>query len=157
MSLTPVELRHVRPKRRLFGYDRKGTDELLDDVRASFEVVWRERADLAEEVERLEGELASYRELEIALRNTLVSAERASDELKAQAGREADLVLEQARLNAREIATSAESERERLRTEIRRLKAIETDMRAGYRAFLLTALDRLEDEPNARETSERAA
>ena len=157
MSLTPVELRHVRPKRRLFGYDRKGTDELLDDVRASFEVVWRERADLAEEVERLEGELASYRELEIALRNTLVSAERASDELKAQAGREADLVLEQARLNAREITTRAESERERLRTEIRRLKAIETDMRAGYRAFLLTALDRLEDEPNARETSERAA
>ena len=157
MSLTPVEIRHVRPKRRLFGYDRDATDRLLDDVRASFEVVWRERADLTEEVERLEGELARFRELEIALRNTLVSAERASDELKAQAGREAELMLEQARLNAREITTAAENERERLRTEIRRLKAVETDMRAGYRAFLLTALHRLEGDADAGETSERAA
>ena len=157
MSLTPVEIRHVRPKRRFFGYDREGTDRLLDDVRASFEVVWRERADLTEEVERLEGELARFRELELALRNTLVSAERASDELKAQAGREAELMLEQARLNAREITTAAENERERLRTEIRRLKAVEVDMRAGYRAFLLTALDRLEGETDTHETSERAA
>src|SRR3712207_2959782 len=157
MSLTPVELRHVRPKRRLFGYDRGATDAFLDDVRASFEVVWRERADLSEEIERLEGELARYRELEVALRNTLVSAERASDELKAQAGREAELLLESARLNAREITTAAENERERLRTEIRRLKALETDMRAGYRAFLLTALDRLEGETNGGETTERAA
>ena len=157
MSLTPVELRHVRPKRRLFGYDRRATDALLDDVRASFEVVWRERADLSEEIERLEGELVRYRELEVALRNTLVSAERASDELKAQAGREAELLLEGARLNAREITTAAENERERLRTEIRRLKALETDMRAGYRAFLLAALERLEDEMGGRAASEQAA
>lgn len=157
MSLTPVEIRHVRPKRRLFGYDRAATDRLLDDVRASFEVVWRERADLAEEVERLETELARFRELEIALRNTLVWAERASDELKAQAGREAELMLESARLNAREITTAAENERERLRTEIRRLKAVETDVRVGYRAFLLAALDRLEGETGAGESTERAA
>src|SRR5918998_1875705 len=157
MSLTPVEIRHVRPRRRFFGYDRRGTDELLDEVRASFEVVWRDRADLGEEIERLEAELARFRELEIALRNTLVSAERAADELKAQAGRQAELVLEQARLNAREITTAAENERERLRTEIRRLKAVETDMRAGYRSFLLTALDRLEGETDGGTTSERAA
>ncbi len=157
MSLTPVEIRHLRPKRQLFGYDRDATDRLLDDVRASFEVVWRERADLTEEVERLESELARFRELEIALRNTLVSAERASDELKAQAGREAELTLKSARLNAREITAAAENERERLRTEIRRLKAVETDMRAGYRAFLLTALDRLEGDTDAGESSERAA
>jgi cell division initiation protein len=157
MSLTPVEIRHLRPKRRLFGYDRDGTDRLLDDVRVSFEVVWRERADLTEEVERLESELARFRELEVALRNTLVSAERASDELKAQAGREAELMLENARLNAREITAAAENERERLRTEIRRLKAVETDMRAGYRAFLLTALERLQGETDAGASSERAA
>jgi cell division initiation protein len=157
MSLTPVEIRHLRPKRRLFGYDRDGTDRLLDDVRVSFEVVWRERADLTEEVERLESELARFRELEVALRNTLVSAERASDELKAQAGREAELMLENARLNAREITAAAENERERLRTEIRGLKAVETDMRAGYRAFLLTALERLQDETDAGASSERAA
>src|SRR3712207_7078618 len=39
--------------------------------------------------------------------------------------------------SAREIAADAEAERERVRAEIRRLKALEGEVRAGYRAFLL--------------------
>lgn len=150
MSLTPVEIRHVKLRRRFFGYEQKGTDRLLEDVRSSFELVWRERADLRDEIERLEAELARFRELEAALRNTLVSAERAADEMKAQAGREAELIVEGARINAREIVAAAEREREQLRTEIRRLRGLEADMRANYRAFLLAALDRLESDPEDR-------
>ena len=157
MSLTPVEIRHVKLRRRFFGYDRRSTDRLLEDIRESFEVVWRERADFRDEIDRLEGELARFRELEIALRNTLVSAERAADDMKAQAGREAELVLESARIKAREITAAGESERERLRAEIRRLKALEVDMRAGYRAFLLTALERVESDAGARQAPEQAA
>ena len=98
------------------------TDDLLVRIAESFEDVWRERADLRDEVERLEGELARFQELEVLLRNTLVSAERAADELRAQAHREADVILEEARLKAREIGGGAESERERVRADIRRLK-----------------------------------
>ena len=43
MSLTPVEIRHVDLGRQPLGYDRTATDELLADVAASFEHVWRER------------------------------------------------------------------------------------------------------------------
>jgi len=37
MSLTPVEIRHVKLGRRPFGYDRRVTDELLSDIVNSFE------------------------------------------------------------------------------------------------------------------------
>lgn len=144
MSLTPVEIRHVRLARRPAGYDRRATDRLLEQIADSFEDVWRERADLHDGIERLESELARSRELEALLRDTLVSAERAAEELRAQARRESELVLEEARLKARQIVSGAEDERERLRVEIRRLRALEGEMRAGYRAFLLTALDRIE-------------
>jgi cell division initiation protein len=146
MSLTPVEIRHVHLGRRPLGYDRGATGRLLAEVAASFEDVWRERADLRDEIERLESELQRRREVEEALRNTLLSAERMADELRARAHREADLVVEEARAKAREVTGAAESERERLRTEIRRLRSLETDVRAQYRAFLLAALGRLEDE-----------
>jgi cell division initiation protein len=157
MSLTPVEIRHVKLGRRLGGYDRPATDALLVRIAESFEDVWRERADLRDEIERLEGELARFRELEVLLRNTLVSAERSADELRAQAHREADVILDEARVRAREIGGGAESERERVRADIRRLKNVEAQMRAEYRAFLATALDRLEGDTEERETPGHAA
>lgn len=157
MTLTPVEIRHVSIGRRPLGYDRRATDELLDQVVESYEGVWRERADLREELERMEGELARFKELEVLLRNTLVSAERSADHIRTQARREADLILEEARAKARETAVSAETERERVKAEIRRLKSLESDMRAEYKAFLLRSLDRVESDTETHGAPERAA
>jgi cell division initiation protein len=128
------------------GYGREAVQILLADVVESFEDVWRDRADLRDEVERLEGELARYKELDVLLRNSLVSAERAADELRAQAGKEADLIVEEARIRAREITAEGTSERERTHGEIRRLQGLESETRASYRAFLTLALDRLESD-----------
>ena len=142
--LTPVEIRHFAPPRRPLGYSRAVVDALLAEIVESYESVWRDRADLRDEVERLESELTRYRELDVLLRNSLVSAERTADELRAQAGKEAGLIVEQARVRAREIAAQAETERELVRTEVRRLKALEAEVRADCRAFLRAALDRVE-------------
>ena len=48
---------------------------------------------------------------------------------------------------AREIAASAEADEQRVRDEIRRLRGLETDVRAEFRAFLASAMERLEGEP----------
>ena len=149
MSLTPVEIRHVTLNRRLFGYERRAVESLLQEIAASFEDVWRERADLRDEIERLESELSRQREIEEALRSTLLSAERMADELRARAHREADLIVEEARARAREIAGSGAAEQERVHAEIRRLRALEAEVRADYRAFLASALERLESAPPA--------
>jgi len=53
MSYTPVEIRHVKPRRGLFGYNRAPVDRLLEEIAESFEVVWRERADHADRVDLL--------------------------------------------------------------------------------------------------------
>lgn len=147
MSLTPVEIRHVRLDRRVLGYERRAVERLLEEIAASFEDVWRERADLRDEIERLESELQRGREIEEALRSTLLSAERMADELRARAHREADLIVEEARARAREIAGSGEAEQERVHAEIRRLRALEAEVRAEYRAFLAAALERLDGAP----------
>src|SRR5919205_2841284 len=96
MAYPPVELRHVSLKKGLFGYRKDAVDRLIDDIAESFEDVWRERADLADKVEQLETDLVRYRELEALLRTTLVSAERASAEMKEGARRQADLILNEA-------------------------------------------------------------
>jgi cell division initiation protein len=146
MPDTPVELRHVRFNRALFGYRTTTVDRVLDATIKSFEDVWRERADLADKVEFLEAEVERHRELEALLRTTLVSAEKAAHELKDQARREAELILSEAHSEARAIARDAVAERERLRNESRRVKAL-----------LAAALDAVEDaEPEADAEAEAA-
>src|ERR671923_2226422 len=108
MALTPVEIRHLKPAKTLFrGYRRSAIDDLLDEIVLSFEDVWRERADLADKVDQLEEDLVRYRELEGLLRTTLVSAEKAAVTLKEQARKEGDLILEEARNEARAITRNA--------------------------------------------------
>jgi cell division initiation protein len=137
MALTPVEIRHMTPGTGLFGYKRAAMDRLLDEIAASFEDVWRERADLADKIEQLETDLVRYRELEALLRTTLMSAERASAELKEQARREADLILGEAHAEARAVQRNAQAENERLSTESRKVRA---QLRAA-----LEAIEEVED------------
>jgi cell division initiation protein len=122
MALTPVEIMHMTPGRGLFGYKRGPTERLLSEIVASFEDVWRERADLADKVEQLESDLVRYRELESLLRTTLVSAERASQDVKEQARKEAELILTEAHAEARAVQRRALSENGRLITETRLLR-----------------------------------
>jgi cell division initiation protein len=113
----------MTPGTGLFGYKRAATDRLLAEIAASFEDVWRERADLADKVEQLEADLVRYKELETLLRTTLMSAERASAEVKEQARREADLILGEAHAEARKVQRDSLAEHERLVAESRRLRA----------------------------------
>ena len=124
MALTPVEIRHMTPSTGFMGYNRAQTDSLLTEIAASFEDVWRERADLADKVEQLEADLVRYRELEALLRTTLVSAEKSAVSLREQAGREADLIVEEARSEARAITRTARADHDRLLTEVRRMRSL---------------------------------
>ena len=134
MAYTPVEVRHIRLKRSLFGYRPGAVERTLTEIADSFEDVYRERGELADKVESLETELVRHRELETLLRTTLMSAEKAAHELKDQARREAQLILEEAHAVARAITREAVAERERLETNARRV-----------RTLLTVALDAIED------------
>jgi cell division initiation protein len=123
MALTPVEIRHLTPGTGLIGYKRDQTDKLLADIAASFEDVWRERADFADKVEQLETDIVRYKEIESLLRETLISAERAASQLKEQARREADLILTEAHTEARKVQRDALAENERLLKDSRRIKS----------------------------------
>jgi cell division initiation protein len=124
MAFTPVEIRHVQLGRGLRGYKRETVDRLLEDVAESFEDVWRERADLADKVEQLELDLTRHKELEGLLRTTLVSAESSAQQLREHARKEAETIVAEAHAEARAVARRASSEKERLDSELRRIKAL---------------------------------
>jgi cell division initiation protein len=134
MSYAPVEIRHVRFARSLFGYRHGAVDNTLAEIASSFEVVWQERMDLTDRVDELEREVARHREVEELLRTTLLTAERASQDVRDDARREAGTILDEAHREARAITNDARRERELLLVAARRV-----------RTLLNAALDAVED------------
>ena len=124
MRYTPVELRHVRLGRSLFGYRRRDVDSLLEDVADSYEEVWRERGELTDRLEETDKQLAEFKDREQLLASTLVSAEKAAADAKDAARREAELILAEANGEARSIVRTAQGEKERLFGEARRVEAL---------------------------------
>jgi cell division initiation protein len=150
MPLTPVEIKHLELHRTwLRGYRKSGVDRLLGEIADSFEEVWRERADLADRLDELEVEAAKHRELEALLRSTLVSAERAAHDMKEQARRESDLIVQEAHAEGRRVTRETAAEKQRLEEEVRKI-----------RGLLRTALESLEsdtDQPEPEEDSRPAS
>jgi cell division initiation protein len=145
MALTPVEIRHLAPAQGFMGYKRAQTDKLFAEIATSFEDVWRERADLADKVDQLEADIIRYKEIESLLRETLVSAERAASQLKEQARKEAEIILNEAHAEARKVQHDARIENERLVIESRRIKA-----------QLAGALEMIDDTQDAEDAAPKA-
>jgi cell division initiation protein len=151
MTLTPVEVRHLELRRGLLGYRRSHVHRTIEEIADSFEDVWRERSELTERVHDLEGEVARHVELETLLRSTLVSAERAAQDMKEHARREADVIVQEAGAEGRRLIRDAIAEKEQLLAETRRVRSI---MRAAL--DVLAEGQEIQGENDRDEPAERA-
>src|SRR5215470_14742129 len=124
MSYSPVEIRHVHFGRSLFGYRRGAVDTALAEIASSYEAVWQERMDLSDRVDELEREVSRHREVEDLMRTTLLTAERASQDMRDDARREAGTIVEEAHREARSITNEARREREVLLVAARRVRTL---------------------------------
>ena len=86
------ELSSFRPRRRLFGYGRRATDDFLDYLAGVLE-------DTSRQLEKSESQLLGYRENEQSLNEALLAVAKNADAIKHDVHRE----VESIRANAREL------------------------------------------------------
>jgi MFS family permease len=137
MHLTPPEIQHQPLKRRGRGYDRDDVEKLLEHAAASYEQVWRERDELRQRVEELEKKLGAYGDSERFLHDILVTAQRAADEVLADAKWEAE------RLRQKRVET--EQDLEEVCAEIQRLRSLADKLRSNLHALLNEGIEAVED------------
>jgi cell division initiation protein len=145
MFISPAEVQDQKLKGRLRGYNKRAVEKLLQDVVASYERVWEERDLLRTRVRELEKELAPLRGAQLHLSDSLVTAERAAAEVRAQATKDAEDLLAQARAESKAQQREMKARRTRLKNEIARLEMVERELQASLRAFLLAGLELVED------------
>jgi len=133
MMVTPLEIKKKEFRRCFRGYDDQEVDTFLDQVAAAIETLIKENDELKSAVERAEQNVSNYREIENALQQTLVFAQKTAQELKENVQKEADMIRQEARAAAEAIRHEATQKAELLLEESRR-KAEDINLQAHRQA-----------------------
>ena len=96
MKVTPLDLRQQQFKTVMRGYDRGEVQAFMLEVADDYENALRENDKLRQDVARLDAVLAEHRGQERNLRNTLLTAQKHSDDIREHAQTEAGLVIREA-------------------------------------------------------------
>ncbi|MCC6503247.1 MAG: DivIVA domain-containing protein [Deltaproteobacteria bacterium] len=136
MKLTPLEIRSHGLRKSFKGYDVKGVEELRDMAADALEEAAREIMALEERISDLSERNRDYAANENILRETITTAQRMVDDLKANARKEAELVVAEARLNAEDIIRQAQERASRVQDDIYRLRKQRKELEASMKAVL---------------------
>ena len=143
--LTPLDIHNKEFSKTFRGYNEDEVDEFLDLVVAEFEGFIRENEELHASIAGLEARIGHYKGLEETLKNAIVLAQKAADQIKLSAAKEADSVIEEARRQAEVVKGQAEELRKKTyeNLEIQRQKAMR--FKTEMRTLLQSTLDMLDD------------
>ncbi len=144
-TVTPVDLRQARFKSSVRGFDREEVAAMLTEAADGYDHALRENERLRHELVRLESALAQFRELESSLKNTLISAQKVSDDMRAAASREAARIVREAEGRADLIVQKAEARREELERDLTAIKAKRRDAEAGLETIIATLRGTLDE------------
>src|SRR3974377_594454 len=107
MELSPLEITQREFSKRFRGLDPEEVHTFLEQIAEEMTRLVQETTDRAAQIQRLETQLRVQQEREDSLRNVLLTAQKMTDEIKANATRDADLALKEAELKAERLLEQA--------------------------------------------------
>ena len=152
MRLTPLDIQNHRFASRMRGFDPSEVDAFLRLVAEDFEGLIRESDGLREQVRNLEIRVEDLSANERALRETLVTAQEMSEDLKRTSMKEAELMISEAEVRGEKILDAAHRRAAKLGEDIRELKGLRARLGGALRANIETHLglvDSLTAEPES--------
>ena len=155
MHISPIDIQKKEFKTRLMGYDKAHVDQFLELLADEMERLRRQLDDIREELDLTKASLTEMREREATLKETLVTTQKVTDELRANARREVDILLAEAELKAERVLRNAEDRRTQLIEEIQEIKRQKIDFEASLRSLLEKHVRMLDLHPLAIDDSQK--
>lgn len=138
IDLTPLDVRKKKAdfRKGLRGYEVSEVDGFLDLVADRLDELVRENAQLRDRTVQLSESLEAFRGRDQAMNEALVSAQQLRESIRAQAERDADLTLREARVEGERLLAEARRAVERERETLRRAETQRDRFLRSYRSFL---------------------
>jgi len=149
MRMTPLEIHTHRFGRRFQGLDAEEVAAFLRMVAEDYESVLHENESYRDRIHRLEEEVARLGAQEQLLKQTLMSAQCITEEMRQTAVKESEVLIGEAEIRAEKIIDAAHRRAHQIAESIRELKGLRSGIAQGLRAAIQThvsLIERLETE-----------
>lgn len=139
MKITPLDIQQQQFKTKFFGgLDPEDVDAFLQTVSQEMENLSRENSDLREQTRRNADTAAEMTMLEGQLRETMLAAQRITEEMKANSQKEATLIVSEAELKGERILADSENRLAQLKTQIDDLRREKLQFEMALKSLLDT-------------------
>jgi cell division initiation protein len=158
MSWTSDETEHRRFRTRLIGLDAKEVELFCRQLTEESLQLKAENAGLRKDMQEQDRELQEYKEREKTIRNVLLTAHKTAEQVKANAEREAKLIIAEAELHAEKLLQGTHQRLAQIHDDIEELKRhrilLESKLRStieSYQQLLnVNKEDEKESEPQSK-------
>jgi cell division initiation protein len=136
MKISPMDLQRQTFAQRWRGFDTAEVRTYLNIVAEEVAALQRERDGLDQEVQSLRALLDEHRQRETILKNTLLTAQRLSEEIKEAARKQSESVVKEAEMQADRLLELAQSRAQEVERGILDLRGMRSSLRTDIRAFV---------------------
>jgi len=157
MNVSPLDLRQQKFHTRVRGFDKVEVASFMNAVAEDYEAALRETDRLRQELMQTQALLQEHREHEKNLKNTLMTAQKIAEDIKANAQEEARRILKDAEARSDFLLEKTQSRMEDIQREIDGLRLKRKDVETSIEATISTLRNTLEyvREQEARESAEK--
>ena len=137
MKITPLDIQQQQFKGKMLGgLDPNDVDAFLQTVASEMENLVRENSELKEQQSRQSRDMLDMAEKEKDLRETMLAAQRIIEDMKANAKKEASLIISEAELKAERIVADSERQLGELKARIEDLRRQKIQFEMSLKALL---------------------
>jgi cell division initiation protein len=144
MNITPLDITQKQFKKVFRGLDPEEVEAFLGLVAVELEALLKDYANLNDDHRRKVEEVQDFRGRERALQETLVAAQKASEEIRDAARKEAEITISDAELQAEKIVQAAHGRFLRIVDDINELKRQRLQFETNVRTLVESHVKLLE-------------
>lgn len=128
MPLTAIDIKNKTFAKGFGGYNREEVKAFLIMVSKEIEELRNERVTLAQKADELSIKLAQYEKTEGLLKETLVTAQKATVDIKDNAKKECDLIVSKAKADAEHIKRQTQEQIQKMQDKISELESYKMNL-----------------------------
>ncbi len=144
MRISPLDIRKQRFRKMVMGFDPDQVNSFLEMVAGEFETLIRKTDELSNQIKYTQKRLEDYEKIEKNLSDTLLTAQRSTDEAKLNAQKEAELIIKDAQIRSDRYEDEARNRVHKLDAELLSLRAQRDSFLTRFRSMLRDQLALLE-------------
>ena len=120
--ITPLDIQTKTFKKAINGYDKNDVDSYLDLILADYEKLYTSSIESTDKINTLSKLVDSYKAMEDNMKNSIMVAQQAAEDVTKNAREKAEITVSEANLKAQAIIAEAEGKIKDLSGELAQLR-----------------------------------